>query len=92
MPHLVTAQACDPARLAERAEIESGLPDRSALSSPAAAVEALARRLYWNMQRLDPDPGAPPWGALTDRQRRFYEHLVADVVAFEEIICKAQEA
>lgn len=52
-------------------------------------VERLAERLYWNMQRLDPDIDAPDADGLTDRQRRFYCLLVDDLIDFEEIIAVA---
>jgi hypothetical protein len=45
----------------------------------AAAVERLAERLYWNMQRLDPDIDAPDWAGLNVREKRFYRLLVYDL-------------
>jgi hypothetical protein len=54
------------------------------------ATTKLAERLYWNMQRLDPDLAAPEWPGLTERQRRYYRLLVQDLVCFDELIRPAQ--
>jgi hypothetical protein len=58
--------------------------------SPEQAVTELARRLYWNMNRLDPDPDSPEWDGLTERERRFYYLLVDDLVGSRELIRTAQ--
>ncbi len=59
--------------------------------SRGGAVEALARRLYWNMQRLDPDLDAPDdWEALTEKEKHFYEELVDDLICFDRWIKIAQ--
>jgi ribonucleotide reductase beta subunit family protein with ferritin-like domain len=52
----------------------------------------LAERLYWNMRRLDPDTTAPDWAGLSDRERRYYRLLVADLIEFEELIRLARRA
>jgi hypothetical protein len=54
------------------------------------AISRLAERLYWNMQRLDTDIGAPERADLTERQRRFYRLLVGDLVEFECLIQTAR--
>jgi hypothetical protein len=60
--------------------------------SPEAALWALAERLYWNLDRLDPDIAAPEWGGLTEREKRLYYLLVGDLVKFDGLIQCAQAA
>lgn len=62
------------------------------MSDAEAALKFLAKRLYWNMQRLDPDIEAPEWDGLTDRERRFYLLLVQDLAQFEARLAQARLA
>ena len=57
----------------------TGIPRPADGLSPGEAAAELARRLYWNMNRLDPDPEAPAWECLDDRERRFYGLLIKDL-------------
>lgn len=50
------------------------------------ALNMLAQRLYWNLNRLDPDPDAPDWRELDTRSRRLYVLLVADLICYEDAI------
>lgn len=60
--------------------------------SPEAALWALAERLYWNLDRLDPDITAPAWGGLTEREKRLYYLLVGDLIEFDGLIQCARAA
>lgn len=51
---------------------EAGAPGEEAL-------EALAERLHWKMEHLDPT-GDPPWGELSDDERRFYKSCVRAIL------------
>ena len=52
------------------------------------AVFELARRLYWNMERLDPGPEYIPWSSLTDAERDYYCFLVDDLTPFNDLVEK----
>lgn len=54
------------------------------IEPPEEAISRLAQRLYWNMQRLDPDPESPEWEGLSERSQRFYRLLVEDLVEFDD--------
>jgi hypothetical protein len=51
-----------------------------------AAIEKLAQRLYWNMNRLDPDPEAIPWAELNEDDKLFYLALVEDLAGFGDLV------
>jgi hypothetical protein len=58
--------------------------------TPEQAIDRLAERLYWNMERLDPGIDSPEWAGLSDRQHRFYRLLVEDLSAFDGLVKIAQ--
>lgn len=57
--------------------------------TPEEALAELARRLYWNMDRLDPDIDSVEWTALTERERRFYGLLVKDLLVYGDLVALA---
>lgn len=55
-----------------------------------SAVDALAARLYWNMERLDPSQVPQPrWRELDDRTKLFYRSCVSDLLSFRKLLSDA---
>lgn len=62
------------------------------IESSSEAIEALARRLHWKMEHLDPTDEYD-WEKLSDRQREFYrisvESLLDDrALLMSALICR----
>jgi hypothetical protein len=62
------------------------IPNSLAISRERA-IDALAARLYWKMEKLDPAlPDVPIWDGLTERQREFYRLCVSDLLEFDGLM------
>jgi hypothetical protein len=57
-------------------------------SASGAAVDALARRLYETMDKIDPSPMAE-WPCLDTENREFYRACVRDLLAERRLIQEA---
>jgi hypothetical protein len=49
------------------------------------ALEALAERLFWKMEMLDPGLHDRAWADLTERERAFYRHSVRAIFQEREL-------
>lgn len=55
------------------------------------AIELLAERLYFVMERLDPTPDAPAWARVSEFDREFYRaciRAIADEQALLRVLCR----
>jgi len=52
------------------------------------AIEALARRLHWKMEHLDPTD-EDDWEKLSDRQREFYRISIVSLLEERALLISA---
>jgi hypothetical protein len=64
-----------------REDAHAGTPD---------AINALARRLYGTMDRIDPAPGSA-WDEIDEENREFYRECIRDLLKEETLIQLALE-
>jgi hypothetical protein len=63
-------------------------PNYVSAGAPVAAIDALARRLYETMDKIDPSPSAE-WPNLDCENREFYRECVRDLLAERRLIQEA---
>jgi hypothetical protein len=56
-----------------------------------AARWRLAKRLYDEMERLDPSPDTPEWETMPDFERRFYYHCITAILTERATVLMACE-
>lgn len=57
--------------------------------NPTSAVDRLAYRLHWTMERFDPSDVEENWDSLTEVQREFYRAVVREVLLEREHVLAA---
>jgi hypothetical protein len=64
------------------------LPHGDDPTTPDEAIDALAQRLYWKMEHLDPSD-EPPWDCLNDRKKDHYRLLIGYVMQHRSLVYAA---